>query len=97
VCFTRAEIHDVVNPTTGAKIAGAAQKRSKQGMLFQGSIARSAVSPALDWQKFEELLVANLAKALGLAPVRSPWPELSEDEVAALTEQYSTEEWNAYR
>jgi lipoate-protein ligase A len=97
VCFTKAENYDVVHPHSGAKIAGAAQKRSKQGMLFQGSIARSAVSPALNWDKFEDLLTANLARALGLTVVSSPWPEISEDEVAALTEQYSTEEWNAFR
>ena len=97
VCFTKAEIYDVVHLHSGAKIAGAAQKRSKQGMLFQGSIARSTVSAALDWEKFENLLTSSLGLALGLAVVPSSWPEISEDEVAALTEQYSTEEWNAFR
>jgi lipoate-protein ligase A len=97
VCFTKAEIYDVVHPHTGAKIAGAAQKRAKPGILFQGSIARGAVSPAIDWDKFEELLVAGLAKALGLPFASVPWPEISEDELNALTEQYSTEEWNARR
>ena len=86
-----------MHPNTGAKIAGAAQKRSKQGLLFQGSIARSAVSPALDWDKFEELLVSNLAKALNLPPVQAPWPEISEDETSALTEQYSSPEWTEFR
>lgn len=97
VCFTRAENYDVIRPRTGEKIAGAAQKRSKQGMLFQGSIARSAVSPALDWDNFEERLVANLADALGLPAVKSPWPEISDDELSALTEQYSQAEWNEFR
>ena len=40
VCFTKPELHDVVHAESGAKIAGAAQKRSKHGLLFQGSIAR---------------------------------------------------------
>jgi lipoate-protein ligase A len=97
VCFTRAEIHDVVQPHTGTKIAGAAQKRSKLGMLFQGSIARSAVAAALDWDKFEELFADRLGKALGLPSVTSPWPEISDDEVAGLTEQYSLPEWNEFR
>ena len=97
VCFTRAENYDVVHPVTGAKIAGAAQKRSKKGMLFQGSIARAAVSAAVDWDRFEELLTASLAQTLGLSPAPAPWPELAEDEVSALTEQYSSEEWNAFR
>ena len=97
VCFKRAENYDVVHPHTGGKIAGAAQKRSKQGMLFQGSIARMAVSSALDWDKFEELLTTNLAKALGLPPVQSPWPEIAEEEISALIEQYSSSEWTEFR
>jgi len=47
VCFDRPEIHDVIHPSTGAKIAGAAQKRNKHGLLFQGSIALQAVDPKL--------------------------------------------------
>ena len=42
VCFQKAELYDVIDPTTGAKIAGAAQKRNKHGLLFQGSIWRPA-------------------------------------------------------
>jgi len=97
VCFTKAEIHDVIQPHTGEKIAGAAQKRARPGILFQGSIARGAVSPELDWEKFEELLTSALAQALGLTAESTPWPEFSEDELSALTEQYSAEEWNARR
>jgi len=97
VCFTKAEVYDVVHPRTGTKIAGAAQKRSKQGMLFQGSIARSAVSPSLDWDAFEQQLTAKLGAALHAVPTVVPWPEISEEELTALTDQYSTEEWNAYR
>jgi lipoate-protein ligase A len=97
VCFTKAEVYDVINPTTGAKIAGAAQKRARPGILFQGSIARTSVSTTLDWEIFEERLTANLAKALGLPLASAPWPEISEDELIALTEQYATEEWNARR
>jgi len=97
VCFTQAEIYDVVQPRSGLKIAGAAQKRSKQGLLFQGSIARSAVSPTLAWDRFEDLLTANLAKALDLPPVTTPWPEIAEDELSALTEQYSSLEWIEFR
>ncbi len=97
VCFTKAEVYDVIHPQTGAKIAGAAQKRARPGILFQGSIARSSVSPTLDWELFEEHLTANLAQALALPAVTSPWPEISDDELIALTEQYSTAEWNARR
>jgi len=97
VCFERAERYDVVRADTGAKVAGAAQKRTKEGMLFQGSLARAAVSRELDWDAFEAEFAGRLAKALGAEAVECPWPEFAEHEVEGLVEQYSSEEWNAFR
>jgi lipoate-protein ligase A len=96
ICFQRAELYDVVNTTTGAKIAGAAQKRNKHGLLFQGSIEKSAVGP-VDWDDFSARFVAALALALRAAARATPWPDLHEDEVAGLIEQYSAPEWVEYR
>lgn len=98
VCFERAEIFDVVHGKTGEKIAGAAQKRNKHGLLFQGSIWRPAAdAEATDWERFEADFAARLAAALALPAEAAPWPELNEDEVAALTEQYSSPEWLEFR
>jgi lipoate-protein ligase A len=97
VCFERAERHDVVRGDTGAKVAGAAQKRAKEGMLFQGSIARAAVSAKLDWDAFEAGFVGRLAKAMSAEVVEVPWPNFAEHEMEGLIEQYSTEEWNTFR
>lgn len=101
VCFQRAELYDVVNESTGEKIAGAAQKRNKHGLLFQGSIARSAGrtpdgSP-VDWERFETEFALSLARVLGTPAESVPWPEFNEDEVSGLTEHYSSPEWIAYR
>jgi len=96
VCFQRAELYDVVHATTGAKIAGAAQKRNKHGLLFQGSIEKSALGP-VDWDDFSARFTAALGRALGTDPAETPWPELDEDEVAGLVEQYSSPEWLEYR
>jgi lipoate-protein ligase A len=96
VCFQRAELYDVVNPATGAKIAGAAQKRNKHGLLFQGSIEKSTVG-VIDWEDFSARFVATLARALGVDAQETPWPDLNEDEVAGLIEQYSSPEWIEYR
>jgi lipoyl(octanoyl) transferase len=94
VCFQRAEISDVVHEHTGAKIAGAAQKRNRHGLLFQGSLWRPAAgTDAVDWDRLHDDLVAGLAGVLGTAAVPVPWPEINEDEVAGLTEQYSAPEW----
>lgn len=100
VCFQRAEIYDVVRGSDGAKIAGAAQKRNKHGLLFQGSIWQpnaEAGGNAVDWDKFEEDFVAQLAAALGVVAQATSWPDINEDELSALVEQYAAKEWNAFR
>lgn len=96
VCFQKAERFDVVNARTGAKIAGAAQKRSKHGMLFQGSIEKSAVG-VIDWDDFADDFVAELSRAMGVTAGAAPWPDLAEHEVEGLIEQYSSPEWVEYR
>ena len=107
VCFQRAEIYDVVHADSGAKIAGAAQKRNKNGLLFQGSIWRPAAGlptlgsakagAAVDWDKFHDDFTAQLAAVLRTEAETVPWPELNEEEVSGLTEQYSATEWIEYR
>ena len=96
VCFQRAELYDVVNSATGTKIAGAAQKRNKRGLLFQGSIEKSSIG-TVDWEEFSARFVATLARALCAGSQETPWPDLNEDEVSGLIEQYSAPEWIAYR
>jgi lipoate-protein ligase A len=99
VCFQRAEIYDVVHATTGRKIAGAAQKRNKHGLLFQGSLWKPAAVTlgAVDWDRFGEDFVTQLARELDSDAEDAPWPDLNEDEVSALTEQYSSPEWMEFR
>lgn len=97
VCFDRAELHDVINEQTGGKIAGAAQKRNKNGLLFQGSLWRPAVGVVLDEDRLQDDFTTLLATALGGAAESVGWPELSDDEVSALTEQYSSSEWIDWR
>ena len=96
ICFQRGELYDVINPQTGAKIAGAAQKRNKHGLLFQGSIEKSAAGP-VDWDDFAGRFSAALARALDADAATTPWPDLAEDEVSGLVEQYSAPEWLEYR
>jgi lipoate-protein ligase A len=96
ICFQRAELFDVVNSRTGAKIAGAAQKRNKHGLLLQGSVEKESVG-ALDWEQFAREFEAALGRAIGAEPEETPWPEFAEDEVSGLIEQYSTPEWLEYR
>ena len=96
ICFQRAELYDVINPANGAKIAGAAQKRNKHGLLFQGSVEKSSLG-SVDWEDFSARFTAALAQALRAEAHETPWPDLNEDEVSGLIEQYSAPEWNEYR
>lgn len=94
VCFQRAEVFDVVHARTGEKIAGAAQKRNKHGLLFQGSLWKPAAGgAAVDWEKFHADFAVQLAKALAVDPEAVPWPDFNEEELAALVEQYASSEW----
>lgn len=96
LCFVQAEPHDVVLRATRTKVAGAALKRAKDGLLFQGSVARPAL-PDLDWTRFEEDFPARLARALSADPEPVAWPALDPDEETLLTDQFSSDEWNQRR
>lgn len=103
VCFQRAELYDVIHSGTGEKIAGAAQKRNKHGLLFQGSIWRPAVTgptangAAVDWDNFHDEFADEIARVLGLPAEPTPWPDFNDEEVSGLTEQYASPEWVEYR
>jgi lipoate-protein ligase A len=97
VCFERAEVYDVLHEITGAKIAGAAQKRNKHGLLFQGSLLRTSVGMEFDWDAFHGAFAAGLALALAADLAPAPWPDFAGDELEALTEHYASSEWNGYR
>lgn len=95
-CFQRAAMFDVVEPNSRRKIAGAAQKRNKRGLLVQGSIQRPAAGP-LDWDELPERFAVHLGRAMQAEPSATAWPELADEEVEALTEQYASPEWLEYR
>jgi lipoate-protein ligase A len=95
VCFQGAELYDVVSGS-GAKIAGAAQKRSKHGLCVQGSVWKPAAGIA-DWDGFEEAFLKALEGPMGAAGERRPMPEFAEGELDGLSEQYRSEEWLKHR
>ena len=79
-----------------AKIAGAAQKRSKHGLLLQGSLWRPHVGPVdrLTWQDaFATRLAALLDREIRDTAFPAEWDEA----VDALAENYAAPEWNERR
>lgn len=93
---------DVIDARTGQKIATAAQKRTKHGLLFQGTIFASRRREGrggggLDWDVFYETFIDGLTAALGAEAQEIPWPDFAEGELDALAEQYASPEWNEFR
>jgi lipoate-protein ligase A len=97
VCFTRPELFDVIHPDTGLKIAGAAQKRTKEGLLFQGSVLRTSAPRIQDWDTFHAAFVSALAATLRLPATDTRWPDFPEGEHEALTDHYASSEWRDSR
>jgi lipoyl(octanoyl) transferase len=92
VCFERPELDDVVSASDGRKVAGAALKRAKFGVLLQGSVWKP-FAPAVDWDSLEETLPRAVAAALELEPVSRGWPEIDPEEEQALIDQYASSDW----
>ena len=53
VCFENPVIHDLVD-SSGQKLAGAGQRRSRSGLLHQGSVAGSCVDPSESQKRAED-------------------------------------------
>lgn len=96
LCFTQPELFDVIDASTGTKIAGAAQKRTKRGLLLQGSVWRPAAG-AIDGDQLTSLFAETLAHTLATAVNPTPWPDPWSEAVDALAESYGTPEWNERR
>jgi len=92
-CFLKPVPADIVNPQ-GHKLAGAAQRRTKQGCLHQGSILIPQSIPPI----LLDLLPTFLADCLGDNPTDSL---LSTAELILADslekERYATREWNFSR
>lgn len=108
-CFTRAEPYDVVGEG-GIKLAGAAQRRSREGLLVQGSVSRPEVG-GINWQRFERDVVEGFARwlaatdGLDLAPPQPasvlvqevPLPKWSAGQLQARIAHFAAPQWNRRR
>ena len=83
-CFENPAQYDVL--AAGRKIAGAAQRRSRFGLLHQGSVQNLTVPPG-----FASALASSLARTV--LPRRFSGEEVAEAQTLA-TGKYATNEWN---
>lgn len=64
-CFIQPVMNDVL-ATSGAKIAGAAMKRTRKGILVQGSIDKTTLPDDLEYPAFQQAFIAELSESLSL-------------------------------
>ena len=94
-CFKRAELSDVISES-GQKIAGAAQRRNRDGFLIQGYLERSHL-PGFDWKRFEQDFAENLGKWLASSMKQTEWPDWDAQTLQALEKRFASDAWNKKR
>ena len=92
-CFLKPVPADVLDPA-GKKLAGAAQRRTRQGCLHQGSI----LLPGLIPKNLPDLLTEHLRRELRVEWKTGARTDAEKDlEQKLIKERYSTRDWNFSR
>ena len=95
VCFTTPTRYDVM--VGGRKVAGAAQRRTREGILHQGSIHFGEALPLPRSTMIGRILEAFTARdGITFAPFTPPTELLAQAAELAKT-RYGTDEWNQMR
>ena len=89
----RAEPNDLVRADDGRKVAGAAQKRNRHGLLIEGYVWRPHL-PGCDWSRFQEDFTAALAKVLGSPATAVPEPIYDQFDHEGTWAKFASREWN---
>jgi len=96
-CFQNAEPDDVIDPQTNKKIAGAALKRNRYGMLIQGSIDRSAIDINLDYDALKKSFIQGLCTILDANQRSVAWFHFPEQLRNSVHNYFATDDWNKKR
>jgi lipoate-protein ligase A len=97
ICFEKAEQFDVIRSDNGQKIAGAAQKRNRQGLLFQGSVEPRVANEVRSWEHLAENFSSQLGEVLDSMPWLYRDPPWSEVALSQATARFASKEWNERR
>lgn len=96
VCFEKPEIYDIVLENLSAKLAGAAQKRTKSGYLMQGSIWKPTL-PEMDWNQFYNRFIDAFAHLAQAKKSFASWPEWNREIESECLSRFESSEWNQRR
>lgn len=97
-CFVTPAANDVLRPD-GQKIAGAAMKRTRQGLLIQGSLDRGSLPGNFDFIRFQERLIQQLATVLALpiGKLEDIRPLFNSERIEKERKRFASEAWNQRR
>ena len=96
-CFLEAQTYDLIHKETHAKIAGAAQKRTRAGILIQGSLHLSNLNTDFNHQRFTHDFLSQYCRTYQLQEEPISWPDELEDEIEKWDKTFSSEDWQQKR
>jgi lipoate-protein ligase A len=92
-CEAHAEPHDLVLKSDGRKVAGAAQRRTRHGLLLEGYISRPLLA-GCNWNKFAEDFPHALGKTLNSPPVVVKSPIYDQADHEGMWAKFNSTAWN---
>jgi lipoate-protein ligase A len=92
-CAQRAEPNDLIRTDTGKKVAGAAQKRNRHGLLIEGYVWQPFL-PECNWLRFEKDFADALGRSLGSSPVAVPEPIYNQFDHEGSCAKFGSQDWN---
>ncbi len=92
-CAQRAEAHDLVRSDDGRKIAGAAQKRNRKGLLIEGYIWQPFL-PDCNWLRLETDFVQALSEILQSPARKVAEPIYDQFDHEGAWAKFASVEWN---
>jgi len=92
-CSLRAEPNDLVRADDGRKVAGAAQKRTRKGLLIEGYVWRPFLT-GCDWDRFEKDFVRQLSEVLHSPAISVHEPIYNQFDHEGTWGKFSSREWN---
>ena len=95
-CFEEPVGWDLMSFDSSKKIAGAAMKRSRNGVLLQGTIIMDK-SWTLSRKKFQESLIHYISEMLNEKIDHVNWPNNVSSDIDKLQNQFATLEWKKNR
>jgi len=92
-CAQRAEPNDLIRSDDGRKVAGAAQKRNRHGLLIEGYVWKPFL-PCCDWLRFEQDFIAQLGRILQSPPLSVTEPVYDQFDHEGTWAKFASKEWN---